>query len=93
MAVKENDEQRRQRDIKQVKAELEMDNLTKLNNLRKDLLTTHNDQVNRMRQDHQREIERLMTISGWWSMCNTSYVGIPAVGGWSSLEICSLSSI
>lgn len=84
MAVKENDEQRRQRDIKQVKAELEMDNLTKLNNLRKDLLTTHNDQVNRMRQDHQREIERLMTISGWWSMCNTSYVGIPAVGGWSS---------
>lgn len=47
-----------------MKIELEMENVAKLNNLRQELHTTHNDQVNRMRQDHQREIQRLMTISG-----------------------------
>ena len=66
-AVKENEEQRRQRGVKQVKDELEMDNLARMNNLREELLTTHNDQVNRMRQDHQREIERLLSISGWYA--------------------------
>ena len=66
-AVKENEEQRRQRDIKQVKDELEMGNLARMNNQREELLATHNDQVNRMRQDHQREIERLLSISGWYS--------------------------
>lgn len=65
--MKENEEQRRQRDVQQVKTELEMENMAKLNNLRQELHTTHNDQVNRMRQDHQREIQRLMTISGVWS--------------------------
>ena len=64
MAVKENEEQRRQREVKQLKDELEMETLAKMNNLRQELLTTHNDQVNRMRQDHQREVERLMSISG-----------------------------
>lgn len=64
IAVKENEEQRRLRDVKQVKEELEMKSLANMNNLRQELLTTHNDQVNRMRQDHQREIERLLSISG-----------------------------
>ena len=64
IAVKENEEQRRLRDVKQVKEELEMKSLASMNNLRQELLTTHNDQVNRMRQDHQREIERLLSISG-----------------------------
>ena len=62
--MKDNEERRRQRDVKQLKEELEMENLTKINNLQQELLTTHNDQVNRMRQDHKREIERLMRISG-----------------------------
>ena len=64
VAVKENEEQRRLRDVKQVKEKLEMKSLASMNNLRQELLTTHNDQVNRMRQDHQREIERLLSISG-----------------------------
>ena len=64
IAVKENEEQRRLRDVKQVKEELEMKSLASINNLRQELLTTHNDQVNRVRQDHQREIERLLSISG-----------------------------
>ena len=75
VAVKENEEHRRQRDVKQLKEELEMENLTKINNLQQKLLTTHNDQVNRMRQDHKREIERLMRISGRGNRSLFEYIG------------------
>lgn len=64
MALKEAEKQRHQNDLEQVKAKMEKENLEKLNNVRQELLKSHRDFIDQLQEEHQKEVERLKTLSG-----------------------------
>jgi len=64
VALKEAEKQRHQNDLEQVKAKMEKENLEKLNNVRQELLKSHRDFIDQLQEEHQKEVERLKTLSG-----------------------------
>jgi hypothetical protein len=64
--LKEAEKQRREEDVMREQKKMEIENLEKLNNVRQELLKSHNDYVNQLRHEHQKELERAHSLSSMY---------------------------